>query len=321
MEGGSTEGEAGPASLVVGPGSAAEVAVPIHDRLFVGRECAGIEDSHRLVIDDSAVSRNHLEIRLELQADWAFVVDTSTNGTRLNGSRIERAAPVLLRHGDRLEVGNTELEFRSDRFTAERGADQFQTLKRVDLAPLAMVVGDIINYSTISQYTADDVLMENADRLYRELCEVLANYKGTLNNYVGDAFFAIWETEHDPEAPRNAVRFALDASRRVREVAEGLALRDPDGAPIRMGWGVALGKAAVSSMTGMLVAVLGDVANVAFRISGVAGRAGHDEVLGTRAVYEATKDDFVFGLPEDVTVKGRTGTETVYGIRNSVATA
>jgi adenylate cyclase len=307
-------GDAALALLVLDPGSPGELAVPVHERLFVGRECAGIEASRRLIIDDETVSRNHFEIRLDVQDDRALVVDTSTNGTRLNGSRIERAAPVLLRPGDRLTVGKRVLEFRSDHFRGGGAADRYQTLKQVELTSLAMVVGDIITYSTISQYTDDIVLMGDVNRVYGELCEILNKHKGTLNNYVGDAFFAIWEVEQDPEAARNAVRFALEASQRVHDVGSSLALRDPNGDPVRMGWGVALGKAAVSSMTGMLVAVLGDAANLAFRISGIAGRDGRDEVVVTSSLYEATKGDFAFGPPEEVTVKGRTGTETVYGV-------
>ncbi len=54
-------------------------------RLFVGRECAGIRASRRLVIPDPEISRTHLEIRLHAEADQAFVIDTSSNGTLLNG--------------------------------------------------------------------------------------------------------------------------------------------------------------------------------------------------------------------------------------------
>jgi hypothetical protein len=41
--------------------------VPVFDQLFVGRECAGISDWRRLVIDDPEVSRSHLEDPLGLR--------------------------------------------------------------------------------------------------------------------------------------------------------------------------------------------------------------------------------------------------------------
>ena len=74
------------------PGSPGEATWPLVERLFVGRECAGVDDAHRILLsDDLAVSRNHLEIRVDPEQSRAVVVDTSSNGVRVNGIRIERA--------------------------------------------------------------------------------------------------------------------------------------------------------------------------------------------------------------------------------------
>ena len=104
---------------------------------------------------------------------------------------------------------------------------------------------------------------------------------------------------------RSAVAFAVEAAETVPRIAAGLDLRDPGGGPLRMGWGVALGPAAVSQLTGMLVTVLGDATNVAFRLSGLAGRDGRPGVLVTDAVYHATSAAFAFTSPSAIQVKGR----------------
>jgi hypothetical protein len=78
--------------------------VPIFDQLFVGRECAAISERRRLVIDDPEISRTHLEIRLDAASDQAFVVDTSSNGTSLNGVRLERALLLPIRPGDEIPI-------------------------------------------------------------------------------------------------------------------------------------------------------------------------------------------------------------------------
>lgn len=54
--------------------SAAEAGeVPIAGRLFVGRECAGVDEPHRLLFDDDKVSRQHCEIRIEAAGSaWLF---------------------------------------------------------------------------------------------------------------------------------------------------------------------------------------------------------------------------------------------------------
>lgn len=140
------------AYLVVADGGS-ERTVPIFDQLFVGRECAGISDLRRLVIDDPEISRTHLEIRLDAAGDQAFVIDTSSNGTLLNGVRLERAVALPIRPGDEMRIGDVALTFRSQRFTAVPRADVLRTRERIGTVAMVMVVGDIVNYSTISQMT------------------------------------------------------------------------------------------------------------------------------------------------------------------------
>jgi len=300
------------AVLVVTSGGGAGTEVPIYDSLVIGRECRGVAPARRFVIDDELVSRTHVEVQLDLDQDQAWVVDLSTNGTRLNGSRIERSVPVPIRPGDRLTVGTGQFEFRSHRFETGSAVDAFKTVANVQLAEFAMVVGDIASFSTISEYTADGVLLANIDRLYGGLGTRLRDHRGTLSNYVGDAFFATWEIAALPEAAAEAVGFALEAAEWVRSVAPSLALRDPDDRPIRMGWGVVAGTAAVSSMSGRLVSVLGDTTNVAFRLSGIAGREGWSDVLVTEPVLRRTEGRFSYSEPASVNVKGRSAPVTVY---------
>ena len=329
-----------PATLVLAPDRAGERSTPVHDWLVVGRECAGVDERHRMLIDDPAVSRTHLELRLDLELDQAWLTDHSTNGTRLNGHRIERSVPVRIKPGDRVRLGGAELQFRSRRFAAGPGAAvpgavrELSTIRQISVTDMVMVVGDIIGYSTIAETTGDRALLENIDRLYAALRQILARHHGTLSNYVGDAFFATWEAADPDNATvdmatfdraardraardnaaaggdagdpaRSAVAFAVEAAETVPRIAASLDLRDPGGGPLRMGWGVALGPAAVSQLTGMLVTVLGDATNVAFRLSGLAGRDGRPDVLVTDAVYGATSAAFAFTSPSAIQVKGR----------------
>jgi adenylate cyclase len=97
------------AYLVVVGDAGSDRAVPIFDQLFVGRECAGISEARWLVIPDEAISRTHLEIRLDAESDQAFVIDTSSNGTSLNGARLERAVALRIRPGDEIRIGDVTL--------------------------------------------------------------------------------------------------------------------------------------------------------------------------------------------------------------------
>lgn len=292
-----------------------ERRVPIFDQLFVGRECAGISETRRLVIPDPEISRTHVEIRLDAVGDQAFVIDTSTNGTLLNGIRLERAVPRPIRPGDEIRIGDISLIFRSQRFTAESAmANPGLTRTRISQAAMVLVVGDIINYSTISQVTDEGVVARSLHMLWHEVGGVLQAHQGTLNHYAGDAIFAIWEASRFSDAAERAIDFALAANRLVEELGPQLPMRGPDGSPIHMGWGVVQGMVALAAMTRSVEAVIGDSTNVAFRLAGVAGRNGRAAVMVTSGVRHLIEAQFAWGDGEQVELKGRRGTEAVFPV-------
>lgn len=288
--------------------------VPIFGQLFVGRECAGISPQRRLVLEDPQISRNHLEFRLDADTDRAFIIDTSTNGTKLNGLRLERAVPVPIRSGDVIGIGDLSLRFESERFRSAQEFDPRLTRARIGSAPMVMVVGDITNYSTIAEITDPSVIASSLDELWQELGRILRAHQGTLNHYAGDALYAVWELDTLPNGIELAITFALAANQRVEELGPGLPLRNPQGSPLHMGWGVVVGVAALAAMTRSVEAVIGDSTNVAFRLAGLAGRDGRAQVMVTRTAREAVKDKFVWGDPEQVLLKGRQSTETVFPV-------
>ena len=303
--------------VVVDPGTPGEIVRPLVDRLFVGRQCAGVDDAHRILFgDDLAVSRNHLEIRVDPELTHAVVVDTSSNGIRVNGIRVERAVGVPLNGGDQIQVGEHVLEFRAaDVTTTVPHAKEHQSTVSVATSmTMAMIVGDLIHFSTVSEQADPQVVSSEIHVLYQKLRELLAQHKGTLVDYVGDAFFASWELDADPEAVIHALRFAIGADALVSATAPGLALRYADNTPLRMGWAACLGPVTMRLMPGSVVMVIGDAVNVGFRISSIAGREGRPTILATETVREAADGSFTFGEPEAVSVKGRVGIETIYGV-------
>jgi adenylate cyclase len=304
-----------PAYLVVDPGSDHERTLPIHDRFYIGRECVGISTNHCLIVDDRSVSRSHLEIRVDAAQNQAWVVDGSVNGTWVNGARIERNVPVQLRPGDRIAVAKASslMEFRSDGLDGASASAAKKTVADIFLSRMALVVGDIIQYSTFAEYTDTEVLVTNVGRLYGELSQLLAGHSGRINNFVGDAFFAVWEVDDDPSGVMDALNFAVAAHELVGALSPELSLRCPGGDPIRMGWAVTEGLVGVSTVTNMVVA-LGDATNLVFRLSGLAGRDGRADVVATQNVLAFAQDHFRFDCPEDVTVKGRSARERIYAV-------
>jgi pSer/pThr/pTyr-binding forkhead associated (FHA) protein len=61
--------------------------------------------------DRGIASRNHATITRE--GDYYALTDLgSTNGTLLNGTQVPQRQPQRLRSGDRIKVGEVEMEFR-----------------------------------------------------------------------------------------------------------------------------------------------------------------------------------------------------------------
>jgi len=79
-------------------------------RLEEGENLVGREPSCRVWLDVAGVSRRHAQIRV--QGARATIEDLgSKNGTWLNDERISE--PVVLRDGDRLQLGPESLDFRT----------------------------------------------------------------------------------------------------------------------------------------------------------------------------------------------------------------
>jgi adenylate cyclase len=302
--------------VVLDPGTPGEHALPLFDRLFVGRECSGVDDAHRILLtNDLAVSRNHLEFRVDPQLSRALVVDTSSNGVRLNGVRIERAVGVPINGGDQVQVGSHLLEFRPALITRKPARTEQRSTTAISTPmTMAMVVGDLINFSTVSEQADQQVLARDIHVLYTRLRELLTEHRGTLVDYVGDAFFASWELEVDPLVAVHALNFATVANKVVSELTAGFELRYEDGSPLRMGWAVVMGPVTMQLMPGSVVMVLGDAVNVGFRIASIAGRETRASILATQLIKDSAGDSFTFSEPETVTVKGRVGEETIYGV-------
>jgi adenylate cyclase len=303
-----------PLGYLVVHGVGSERWVPIFDQLFVGRDCAGISERRRLVIADPEISGCHLEVRLDAATDQAFIIDTSTNGTLVNGTRLQRAVPRPITSADEIRIGDATLTFRSQRFTAVAESAPVRTRIRFSQNVMVMVVGDIINYSTISQITDDGVVAQSLNTLWHHLGEAMRAHHGTLSHYAGDALFAVWELQRFPNAAELAIDFALAANRLVEQLGPDLPMRAPDGSPIRMGWGVVQGVASMATMTRSADAVIGDSTNVAFRLAGLAGRDGRWPVMAVSTVQRSAAEAFAWGAGEHVVLKGRSGTEKVFPV-------
>jgi pSer/pThr/pTyr-binding forkhead associated (FHA) protein len=102
--------EAGPATrlqLEVVAGNAAGTVIGIGERLVFGRQSEGPGK----LGDDPELSRHHAQISKQATGEYQIEDLSSTNGTYLNGARLQ--APATLSLGDAIELGTSKLTVRA----------------------------------------------------------------------------------------------------------------------------------------------------------------------------------------------------------------
>jgi adenylate cyclase len=296
--------------VVVASDTPDERAVPVDGRLLVGRECLGADQSRCLILEDPLVSRDHFEIRTDATGG-PILVDLSLNGTRVNGRRVEAAEPIALRDGDRIELGATELRFRAPAAGTLQKSVRGSTIIEAGITRLAVVVGDIVGYTTLTERHGGVAVAEVVSELFGELRRLVRRHRGTISNYVGDAIFAAWDHERDPAAPADAISFALAAHELVQARAAQLAIGLDDGVGLRMGWAVTLGDAGVGRHSPAREAIHGDAINLAFRLAAMAAREGRPPVLVADDAAAAAPDTARYGDVQQLEAKGRSSAAPV----------
>jgi hypothetical protein len=98
-------------------------------KLRSGRQTIGRQGDNDIVVDDLSVSSSHAWI-MNQQGHYVIMNTLSTNGTFVNGKRVHEA---ILRHGDRIRLGQAEFVF----LTRERGMRGAASLRWIAAGLLA----------------------------------------------------------------------------------------------------------------------------------------------------------------------------------------
>lgn len=283
-------------SLFLKHGPLAGRRVAVGAELVVGRADAD------LTIDDPLVSRRHALVRpgpgtLEIE-DLG-----STNGTWVNGERIER--PRRLLHGDTVRVGATEIEVEAGP-AAEgtilaavpplaaaagtapeparaRAPEQPPPLEDDELRPVTALFADIVGSTGLGERLPPEEVKVLIGECVSRMTRAVEEFGGSVSSYMGDgiaAFFGVPTAhEDDPErAARAALRILSEFGAYAEEVAAAWGIADFD---VRVGINTGPTAVGLVGASDPQAVSLGDTNNVAARLQGAAEP-------GTIAVGQAT---------------------------------
>ncbi len=220
-----------------------------------------------------------------------YLIDLgSRNGTFVNGRRV--SIPVVLRHGDHLTFGQSELEFycpvrsgdgATGLVVADKGFDHTATEALRVRRLISVLVMDIRNYTVLTRQMDEQMLSEMIGSWFREAGRIIQKYGSNVDKYIGDAIMAVWIHGSQDEIGREEVLNIFKAVNELRRMTDLLQRQYPLPFPLRVGVGVNTGYAFVGNAGTSDrpdYTALGDTVNAAFRLETATKELSKDLAIG-----------------------------------------
>ncbi len=280
------------------------IAVPA-GALYVGR---GESNGIALPNESAMVSRKHAMIQRDNDNRCFLICNGALNGTHVNGKRI--AKPTLLASGDKIEIGEFQMEFRDSAATqiAATKKDHNKTQLVTKQKLVTVLVIDVQGFTRLSHMIGEQRIAGLMIDFFGMTSAFLANANCWSERNIGDAVMAAWV--HDGiivEGPRFAA--IIDVLARLVEQLPRLGEHHRLPVPLRVGAGINTGLAALGNMGGDGASdftVLGDTVNRAFRYESATRTLGCDLVIGaaSRGYLLAQTQAMIARTSRSVQLKG-----------------
>lgn len=291
--------------------------------LQIGRKPAsgGVK---KLVLPFPEVSGQHAEIRCKKEG-WTAVDSGSTNGTTLNGARLTPGREYHVRSGDRIRIAQYELLIFPPEIAGQAGDEdvedaQDRTQFRIQMMNATILVGDIKGFTTLMEKNATQpmVVMQAAQKVFDTLNEEINRNYGQLEKIAGDAIMAYWQGAEPKNGGSLSACQACFTALKLRGLTTRLGA-DPSAwpfqnHPLMIDIALATGPVASGSLGHSVSnpALLGDTANLVFRLEKLIGDDRPGDIIVEGATYELAKNNFKFDFLGQTNVKGRIKPVDVY---------
>lgn len=246
----------------------------------------GRGEDNNFVIPDVWISRSHAMVQATETEDFYLIDLGSRNGTFLNGRRV--TVPVLIRNGDCLSLGQTDLEFHSpisakttigDRRTAP-GETPTSVLHVRRL--MSVMVVDIRDFTVLTRQLDEQVLSNLIGNWFTQAGKIIRESGSWVDKYIGDAVMSIW-FHGEKEIAREEIVQIFQAVSDLYKMTTDLSNQYPLPFPLRIGAGINTGYAMVGN-TGSGdrpdYTAIGDTVNTAFRLESCTKQIGRNIALG-----------------------------------------
>lgn len=264
----------------------------------------GRDKNSDIVIIDLLASRNHAMIRRLGTSDYYLIDSGSSNGSFVNSHRV--AIPRLLKTGDRIQIGGSELLFEQDH-KEEEAMDTISMEETIIsdspvIREITVLVADIRGFTSLSESVDIRTLTHMMTRWFHSVTDVITQHGGIVDKFIGDCVFARWESNSN-ESP--FVIKALQAAIQINNVTEELNKNSAEvEVSEKLCVGVGINTGVASMGIGQDATALGDAVNIAFRLESATKVLGTDIVM-SESSYRSLPDDCIAGEKQKIRVKGK----------------
>jgi adenylate cyclase len=274
-----------------------EKKIPCKAVLTLGRD-----KNSDIVIIDLLASRNHAMIRRLGQSDYYLIDSGSSNGSFVNSHRV--AIPRLLKTGDRIQIGGSELVFeqehKEENIMDTISMEETIISDRPVIRQITVLVADIRGFTSLSESVDIRTLTRMMTHWFHSVADVITDHGGIVDKFIGDCVFARWEFETN-EA--QSVMKALQAAVLINDVTENLNKNSTEvSEKLRVGVGINTGIASMG--IGHDATALGDAVNIAFRLESATKVLGTDIVM-SESSYGSLPEECMAGEKQHIRVKGK----------------
>lgn len=152
--------------------------------------------TNQFVVDVAGVSRNHAVIQPGERGGHVITDLHSTNGTYLNGLRLERS--TALHDGDAIEIGGVKLAYRCQQDAGAPSTDAGATSVQIHSGHVWLLMLDLIGHTAHTHAVGAEAASADFKRWLELVRPVLVRSGATINAYLGDALFAYWRQDRHP---------------------------------------------------------------------------------------------------------------------------
>ncbi len=176
---------------------------------------------------------------------------------------------------------------------------------------LTVFFSDIRGFSTLSENMSPQELVNHLNVYLAAMTDIILEYGGTLDKYIGDAIMAFWGAPL-PQAD-HAARACACSLKQMEKLRE-LNLSWPPEKRINIGIGLNSGVMTVGNMGSSLrmnYTLMGDNVNLGSRLEGTNKEYGTN-IIVSEMTYGLVKDKFIFRELDNVRVKGKNKPVGIY---------